>query len=122
MCTFANVAPKTVVELINAYCNLDWSLDDLMIAGERAWNLKRVINNRLGLRRSNDMLPKTLLTPYPNDGGGTEGFVPDLEAMLGAYYAFRGWDPVSGIPTLGRLRDLNLDFTIQDLWPELIVE
>jgi aldehyde:ferredoxin oxidoreductase len=122
MCTFANVAPKTVLNLINGCCKLEWSLDDLMVAGERAWNLKRVINNRLGLRRSNDTLPKALLTPYPGDGGGTEGFVPDIESMLEAYYFHRGWDPVTGFPSPERLRDLNLEFAIQDLWPEIILE
>jgi aldehyde:ferredoxin oxidoreductase len=122
MCTFANVAPKTVVNLVNAYNNLDWSVEDLMVVGERAWNLKRAINYRLGLRCADDKLPKALLTPYPDDGGGTEGFVPDIEVMLEAYYSHRGWDPVSGMPTPERLHDLNLDFTIQDLWPEITVE
>src|SRR5688500_19210984 len=40
-------------------------------------NLKRAINNRMGLTRSNDKLPKALLEPFPD--GGSAGFVPDLE-------------------------------------------
>lgn len=119
MCVFANVGPKMVLNLVNAIDGAEMSLDDLMTAGERGWNLKRAINNRLGLRRSNDRLPKALLEPYPGDGGGTEGFVPDLEAMLEAYYSFRGWDPLTGYPTPEKLRQLKLDFVIEDLWPEV---
>jgi aldehyde:ferredoxin oxidoreductase len=122
MCIFANVPPETVLELINVGCNLDLSLDEMLKIGERAWNLKRAINNRLGLRRANDTLPKTLLEPYPGEGGGTEGFVPDLESMLEAYYTYRGWDPDTGFPTPERLKKLNLDFVIKDLWPEKILE
>jgi aldehyde:ferredoxin oxidoreductase len=122
MCIFANVPPETVLELINVGCNLDLSLDEMLKIGERAWNLKRAINNRLGLRRANDTLPKALLEPYPGEGGGTEGFVPDLESMLEAYYTYRGWDPDTGFPTPERLKKLNLDFVIKDLWPEKILE
>ena len=56
MCIFANVEPDEQVKLINAACGLDWTLDELMESGERAWNLKRAINNRMGLTRANDKL------------------------------------------------------------------
>ena len=74
MCIFANVEPEMQVKLINAACGLDWTIEDMMKAGERAWNLKRAINNRMGLTRANDKLPKALLEPFPD--GGSAGFVP----------------------------------------------
>jgi aldehyde:ferredoxin oxidoreductase len=114
MCIFANVEPKEQVELINAVCGLDWSVEDMMKAGERAWNLKRAVNIRLGLTRANDTLPKALLTPFPD--GGSEGFVPDLEGMLLAYYAHRGWDLESGKPTREKLIELGLQDIAGDLW------
>ena len=89
-CILASVDPQRQTELVNAACGLDWTLDDMLKAGERAWNLKRAINNRLGLTAANDKLPKALLEPYKE--GGTEGFVPDIKAMLSAYYDARGWD------------------------------
>ena len=96
MCIFANVEPEMQVKLINAACGLDWTVSDMMKAGERAWNLKRAINNRMGLNASNDTLPKALLEPLPD--GGSAGYVPDLGAMLAAYYETRGWDAKTGKP------------------------
>ena len=115
MCIFANVPVETIVGLINAACGLDWDVKNLFRAGERAWNLKRAINNRMGLTRSNDKLPKALLEPYPD--GGSAGFVPDFAAMLEAYYVARGWDPETGRPKKEKLRELGLNEIVKDLWP-----
>jgi aldehyde:ferredoxin oxidoreductase len=114
MCIFANVDAEEKVKLINAACGLDWSVEDMMTFGERSWNLKRAINNRMGLTAQNDTLPKALLTPFPD--GGSEGFVPDLKGMLAAYYQHRGWDPITGKPTREKLNSLGLADLAQDLW------
>jgi aldehyde:ferredoxin oxidoreductase len=116
MCIFANVPAMTVVSLINSACGLNWTLADMVKAGERAWNLKRAINNRLGLRSSNDSLPKPLLTPYASQGRDASGFVPDLKGMLSAYYQVRGWDPATGFPSCEKLTELGLSWVIDDLW------
>jgi aldehyde:ferredoxin oxidoreductase len=112
MCFFANVPPETVLELVNTACGLDLSLQELQLIGERGWNLKRVINNRLGLSRANDKLPKALLQPYDDD---PDRYVPDFDAMLAAYYEARSWDPVTGYPEEKKLNTLGLDWTLQDL-------
>ncbi|MCE9647834.1 MAG: aldehyde ferredoxin oxidoreductase family protein [Chloroflexi bacterium] len=114
MCIFANVDPQMQVDLVNAACDLNWTLEDLMKSGERAWNIKRAINNRMGLTRVNDKLPKALLLPHKE--GGTMGFVPDLAAMLDAYYEARGWDKESGKPSKGKLLELDLVDIARDLW------
>ncbi len=114
ICIFANVPPETQVELINAQLGLNWTTDDLMKSGERAWNLKRAINNRLGLTRANDKLPKTFLEPYQE--GGAAGFVLDFASMLAAYYQARGWDWETGKPTQEKLLELGLDEAAKDLW------
>lgn len=116
LCNFANVPPETALELVNAACGLDWGMDELLKSGERAWNLKRAINNRLGLRRASDRLPKALLQPYPSSDERTLGFAPELEPMLDAYYVVRGWDPLTGIPTRQKLLQLGLGWVADDLW------
>jgi len=114
MCIFSNPSPEHVVGLLSAATGWEVDLEEAMRIGERGWNLKRVINNRLGLTRANDRLPKALLTPLPD--GGAEGQVPDLELMLQEYYAVRGWDPATGRPTVEKLRELGLDDLVPDLW------
>lgn len=114
ICIFANVSPEMQVDLLNAQLDLNWTTDDLMKSGERAWNLKRAINNRLGLTRANDKLPKAFLEPYAQ--GGSAGFVPDIQAMLFAYYQARGWDWETGKPNKKKLIELGLEEVVKDLW------
>ena len=114
MCLFSNVSPQAQVDLINAACDFDWTIGDMLRAGERGWNLKRAINNRMGLTAANDRLPKALLEPCRT--GGSEGFVPDLQGMLYAYYASRGWDLQSGFPARSKLEALGLEQAARDLW------
>jgi aldehyde:ferredoxin oxidoreductase len=113
-CIFANVEAQEKVNLINAACGLGWTVAEMMKFGERSWNLKRAINNRLGLNALNDTLPKALLTPFAD--GGSAGFVPDLEGMLFAYYQHRGWDGETGKPSREKLIELRLSDVAQDLW------
>ena len=114
MCIFANVPAETMTELINTACGLNWGPEDLFRAGERAWNLKRAINNRLGLTRANDKLPKAFLEPYQD--GGSAGYVPPFTEMLEAYYTARDWDPETGKPTFNKLAELGLEWVAKDIW------
>ncbi len=108
LCFFANLSPQMVLDLINAATGADYSLSEMMLVGERAWNLKRLINQRLGLRRENDRLPKLLREAYQE--GGAEGYVIPFDEMLEAYYQVRGWDAQNGMPTLEKLNELGLDW------------
>jgi len=108
MCFFANVPPGTVLDLVNAAAGEDYALEDLLRIGERAWNLKRLINRRLGLVAANDVLPAPLRDPYPD--GGSAGYVIPFEEMLAAYYQARGWHPKTGMPTTEKMSELSLDW------------
>jgi aldehyde:ferredoxin oxidoreductase len=115
ICAFANVPPESILDLVNAACGLSWSLEELMLAGERGWNLKRLINNRLGLTRANDKLPKGLLKPYSDHPLGSEDYVPDFNKMIEAYYEVRGWDPTTGYPKKEKLLSLSLDWVAEGI-------
>jgi aldehyde:ferredoxin oxidoreductase len=112
VCVFANVPPVNLIELINAAVGVDIGVEDMLRIGERGWNLKRVINNRLGLTRENDKLPNGFLKPYEDDDSG---YVPDFSAMMAEYYRIRGWDEGSGVPSEGKLTELNLSWAVDDL-------
>jgi aldehyde:ferredoxin oxidoreductase len=116
MCIFANVPAETVLELINSACDLNWDIEEMLRAGERGWNLKRVINNRLGLTHNNDKLPKEFLQPFADHPKGANGYVPDFEKMLKSYYSARGWDADTGYPTKERLASLGLEWVVEDIW------
>jgi len=112
-CYFANLPVQTLVELLSSATGWEVGLDEAMVIGERIWNLKRALNNRLGLAREDDRLPKLLLAPL--EEGGTEGHVPDLELMLREYYQARDWDWETGQPSRGKLEELGLGWAAEDL-------
>jgi aldehyde:ferredoxin oxidoreductase len=78
-------------------------LGQFVRAGERIYNLERLVNVRQGLK-DGDTLPKRL-TEEPQKG--TDANVVRLAPMLKKYYKIRGWDN-HGIPTKKLLRKLKI--------------
>lgn len=115
VCQF--IMPGTLGRDLVTYLNLttgwDVTLPELLTIGERASNLKRMYNVRLGQSRQDDVLPRRILhEQFPDGGAG--GYTPPLEMMLDEYYAARGWSQ-DGIPTPETLRRVGLAWTIPDL-------
>ena len=107
MCLLASVPADDTVDLLNSATGWGLTVAEAITAGERVWNLKRVINQRLGADRSADRLPAQVLRPL--EDGGAAGIVPSIDAMLESYYEARGWDPQSGSPTAATYNRLGLD-------------
>jgi aldehyde:ferredoxin oxidoreductase len=100
------IEPQHIADLVNAAAGWDWTAGDVLRTGERLFNLKRLINLRLGVTAADDTLPQRLLTE-PRPTGGAAGVLPDLDAMLAEYYRLRDWT-AEGAPSAGRLRTLGL--------------
>lgn len=92
--------------IINAALGWHWTVKDILTTGKRVFQLKRLINLRLGLVAADDRLPKRLLTE-PRPTGSAAGNLPDMETMLPIYYELRGWDE-NGVPRQERLAELGL--------------
>jgi aldehyde:ferredoxin oxidoreductase len=107
MCIFANVPPSDTSKLIQYATGFEYTLDELLLLGERSWNLKRMINRRLSPVGIDDSLPECFKAPLAE--GGAAGYVPHFEEMLLAYYDERRWDSATGIPTTKKMRELGLD-------------
>jgi aldehyde:ferredoxin oxidoreductase len=106
--------------LISGAPGWDFSVPDFRSSGERIYNLARAYCVREGIDRSKDRLPdRLMMDPLP--GGPAEGMVNEtemIEMMKDAYYELRGWDKTNGIPLPEKLRQLNLEEIIPDLWPD----
>jgi aldehyde:ferredoxin oxidoreductase len=113
MCIFANVPPSDTRKLLQFSTGYEYTLNDLLLLGERSWNLKRMINNRLSPTGVDDSLPESFKNPLTE--GGAAGYVPPLEEMLHAYYNERGWDSDTGLPTTKKMRELGLDSLSEEL-------
>ena len=106
ICHFEDVSAENLLGLLRATTGWDVCYDDILRLGEQITNFKRLLNFRLGATRADDRLPKLFLKRL--EQGGTEGYVPDIDAMLAMLYDVRGWDPVTGLPRPEKLESLGL--------------
>jgi aldehyde:ferredoxin oxidoreductase len=119
-CKFMGILLKAedFIDLITNATGWDLSVHEFRKSGERIYNLMRAFCVREGITRETDVLPRRLMEdPLPE--GPAQGMVIDkdtLEMMKDAYYELRGWDKKTGIPAPGKLRELELDDLIDDLW------
>lgn len=82
------------------------NLNEMILIGERSFNLKRLINVDRRIRRKDDNLPKRMLT-LPRTAEGYTPNLPPLSEMLDEYYQKRGWS-LDGIPTKETIERLAL--------------
>jgi aldehyde:ferredoxin oxidoreductase len=83
---------------------------ELLVVGERIWNLGRLLNLRHGITAADDRLPEALVTtPLPS--GLPMGKIIGHQAFdeaLSEYYRLRGWDE-GGVPQNETLSRLGVD-------------
>ena len=103
--TFGFGAPE-LQAMLTAATGFDYTLDEMLEAGDRVWNLERLFNQRAGFSKKDDTLPRRMLKePLPS--GPAKGMTVPLDKMLPEYYRLRGWD-TQGRPTKKKLAGLGL--------------
>ncbi len=111
-------------ELFLAATGIELSPSEMLISGERTWNLLRMMNVREGFDRKQDTYPLKWLQPLVKANGEKVVLrnkydnrvldAEDLEQMIDDYYEERGWDKMTGIPTETKLAELGLQNVFQD--------
>lgn len=98
-------------ELANLFSTATgWRMDgkDLLIAGERIYNVERMFSVREGMAKKDDVPPNRMFKPLSSGQfKGAQTTPEELDAMLNEYYRLRGWDK-NGIPTKKKLKELGL--------------
>jgi aldehyde:ferredoxin oxidoreductase len=101
-------------EVIETATGLKMSGSEVRHVGERIINIERAFNVREGIRRNDDSLPPRFrLETLPE--GPSKGTTFEQEPMLDEYYAERGWNKITGIPTRETLEKLQLDYVATEL-------
>jgi len=103
---YGGVKLTHVLEWFNGVTGLEIGQAELMKAGERIYNLKRMYNIRCGITRKDDIVPARMLGEKRQEGGAADN-LPPFEAMLDEYYRYRGWNE-SGVPEKAKLWELGL--------------
>jgi aldehyde:ferredoxin oxidoreductase len=114
LCHFSPMPAGMIARALTAITGIQYKTMDLLIFGERSLNLKRAINNKLGVTRQDDKLPKIVRRALKE--GATAGIEPGMDLMLKEFYDVSKWDWETGKPTREKLMELELDQASKDLW------
>jgi aldehyde:ferredoxin oxidoreductase len=113
----AQFGTGNMADLVEGLTGLKFTKEEIQEVGERVNNLARAFNVREGFGRVDDTLPERIRTEPIKAGPSKGQFVSqeDLNQMLDEYYAERGWDVKTGIPTREKLVELGLRYVADEL-------
>jgi aldehyde:ferredoxin oxidoreductase len=110
LCDFWAVNPSQLGQLFRHVWKREFTEDEIMLMGDRIWNLGRLFNLREGVEA--DTLPKKLYAEESalKDGPSAGKAIGEaaFTAALKEYYRLRGWDD-NGVPTEARLAEAGVD-------------
>ena len=114
--SFEAMGPTLYAELYSAITGHSVTPLELMIAGERIFNVMRAYNIREGMRRENDNWSERFYDQPLKREDKTHIMSKEGEdQILSRYYELREWDVKTGVPTQGKLRELQLHDVADDL-------
>lgn len=109
---------KTITEFYTAVTGIEITPAQLMQAAERAWTIEKMLNVREGFGRKDDKAPESWFEPLLKDGKEcaiTDYYKTkvltraDVAGFFDDYYDERGYDKLTGAPTLEKLKELGLE-------------
>lgn len=110
------------INMLHLITGMDVTKEELVDTADRVYALERAFNIREGIEsRESDVLPKRFMEE-PIIAGPSEGKVITreiLDKLLDECYGERGWDNVTGYPTVDTLNRLGLENVVGDLYKEV---
>jgi aldehyde:ferredoxin oxidoreductase len=104
-----HMPPKLLTDAYSALTGIALTPEELLLAGERACNLEKAFNSRLGLRRKDDRLcARWMDEPVTFEYGRGMKAGDYLSGLLDEYYERHGWDKYTSLQTRERLASLGL--------------
>jgi aldehyde:ferredoxin oxidoreductase len=110
------MGPTLYAELYTAVTGHSITPVELMVAGERIFNVMRAYNVREGMRREHDDWPQRFYDQPLIRGDETHTLSKEkVDQSLNRYYELREWDAKTGVPTQEKLRELQLHDVADDM-------
>ena len=108
LCMFYPYDWDQVSQALTAVTGTVYTNAGLLKVGERAQQLCRLFNNREGLTREQDRLPKRIMTAFTEGPlKGRQIKQSDLDNAISTWYRLMGWS-AEGVPQKERLEELGL--------------
>lgn len=108
-CCFIPWTRDQTVQLVRAITGWETNVWELLKAAERGVTMARAFNMREGLTRADDVLPLRMRMPHKSGTVNEKPVDPEvLDENLTTFYSMMGWDPQTGVPSLGKLQELDI--------------
>lgn len=118
LCLFGYLSTRVEIlpEFLTAVTGHTYSLDDLLIVGERIANIRQAFNAREGYNPVTTPIPERAYGLPPLEDGPTAGITVDIETLRRDYLDEMGWTRDAAVPTREKLIALGLDDVAEELW------
>lgn len=119
------------VDIFNAVTGMDIGPQELLMIGNRSYNIQKVLNVREGFSRKDDRFPEQWYTPIYENGkkyvmtncyNENELSREGCQELLTDYYDERTWNIERGVPTKESLLGLGLNSIANDLAQENLID
>ena len=106
---------KMIPQFMEYITGEHYTIDDLLIIGERIANLRMAFNLREGVTLSHFKVPGRMIGDPPLQAGPLKGITIDIETLTREYCETMGWNPKTGKPSQDRLDALDLRAVSEDM-------
>ena len=108
---------ERMVGVLNAITGWNYSMADLLKAGERIANLRHAFNLREGINELKWPVHPRIIGKPPQTVGPLAAVTADIEAQVYWNLGVLDWDRETTKPSKAKLISLGLDDVAKDLWP-----
>lgn len=109
LCVFVPWSDDQIIEMVRVITGWKVSKWELLKVGERGVTLARLFNLREGLTRADDTLPARMSNYHVSGALNEKPVTPEvLDEAVTLFYGMMGWDPQTGVPTDGKLHELDI--------------
>ncbi|MBN1400084.1 MAG: aldehyde ferredoxin oxidoreductase family protein [Anaerolineae bacterium] len=115
-CMFIPWSRDQMVEIVRAITGWQTNVWELLKVAERGVTMARAFNLREGMTRQDDKLPMRMNTFHVSGTVNEAPIDPEvLDEAVSMFYGMMGWDPDTGVPTLGKLQELDIEWVAEHL-------
>ena len=116
LCQFIPWTRDQTVQLVRAITGWETNVFELQLAAQRGVTMARAFNLREGLTPADDVLPARMSTPFKSGSINEKPVHPETLALCrSTFYGMMGWDPETGVPTLAKLQELDIEWVAAHL-------
>jgi len=105
-----------IPDFLRTVCGWDWSVEEMLKAGDRIANIRHAFNLREGINPLTFRMPGRVVGDPPFKDGNVANITVPYREMIREYCEIAEWDPETAMPSRKKLEELGLHDVAEDLY------